>query len=138
MNKLVITSIDQIDNVAQTFLSLTRDHDVIAFNGQMGVGKTTFIKALCKKLDVTDHVTSPTFAIINEYATAWGDLVYHFDFYRLKNTKEALDIGAEDYFLSGCKCFIEWPDIVEDMLPDNYLHVDFVEVNGVRELHFKA
>ena len=117
MNTLVINSIDRIDAVAETFLSLTNDYEVIAFNGQMGVGKTTFIKALCKKLDVIDQVTSPTFAIINEYATAWDDLVYHFDFYRINNLKEALDIGVEDYLLSGWKCFIECPKLLKQFFP---------------------
>jgi len=112
MNKLVVNSLDQIDTVAEAFLALTAKYNVIAFNGAMGAGKTTFIKAVCKKLEVIDQVNSPTFAIINEYASVWGDLIYHFDFYRLKNLKEAINIGAEDYFYSGSKCFIEWPDIV--------------------------
>ena len=119
MNKLVIKSLDQIDQVAEAFLTLTQGYNVIAFNGAMGAGKTTFIKALCKKLYVTDEVNSPTFAIVNEYATKWSELVYHFDFYRVKNLREAVNIGAEDYFISGNKCFIEWPDVVEDILPDN-------------------
>lgn len=137
MNTLVIKSLDQIDQVAEAFLVLTHDYPVIAFNGQMGAGKTTFIKALCKKLDVVDEVNSPTFAIINEYATKWSELVYHFDFYRLKDLKEAMNIGAEDYFFSGNKCFIEWPDVVDDILPDNYLRVDIVELDGKRELRFQ-
>ena len=136
MNKLVIKSLDQIDQVAEAFLALTQKYPVIAFNGHMGVGKTTFIKALSKKLDVLDEVNSPTFAIINEYATKWGELIYHFDFYRVKNLKEAMNIGAEDYFYSGNKCFIEWPEVVEDILPDNYLRVDIIEVNGKREISF--
>jgi len=136
MNKLVIKSLDQIDQVAEAFLALTQDYNVIAFNGQMGVGKTTFIKALCEKIDVVDQVNSPTFAIINEYATKWGELVYHFDFYRVKNLKEAMNVGTEEYFFSGNKCFIEWPDVVEDILPDGYLRVDIVEENGKRVITF--
>ncbi len=137
MNKLIIKSIDQIDQVAEAFLALTKDYTVIAFNGEMGVGKTTFIKALCKKMEVIDQVNSPTFAIVNEYATGWGDLVYHFDFYRVKNLREAMNIGAEEYFFSGNKCFIEWPEVVDDILPDDYLRVDIVEVKGRREISFK-
>ena len=136
MNKLVVNSIDQIDQVAEAFLALTSMYDVIAFNGAMGAGKTTFIKALCKKLEVIDQVNSPTFAIINEYANIWGELIYHFDFYRIKNIKEAMNIGAEDYFFSGNKCFIEWPDVVDDILPEDHLRVDIVELNGVREISF--
>ena len=136
MNKLVIESLNEIDSVAEAFLALTSKHNVIAFNGEMGAGKTTFIKALCKKLEVIDPVNSPTFAIINEYANTWGDLIYHFDFYRLKNLKEALNIGAEDYFYSGNKCFIEWPDVVEELLPEDYLRVDIVEIDGKREISF--
>jgi len=136
MNKLVVNSIDQIDQVAEAFLALTSKYDVIAFNGAMGAGKTTFIKALCKKLEVIDQVNSPTFAIINEYANIWGELIYHFDFYRIKNIKEAMNIGAEDYFFSGNKCFIEWPDVVDDILPEDHLRVDIVELNGVREISF--
>ena len=136
MNKLVVNSIDQIDQVAEAFLALTSKYNVIAFNGAMGAGKTTFIKALCKKLEVIDQVNSPTFAIINEYANIWGELIYHFDFYRIKNIKEAMNIGAEDYFFSGNKCFIEWPDVVDDILPEDHLRVDIVEVNGVREISF--
>ena len=136
MNKLVLKSVDQIDQVAEAFLALTSKYNVIAFNGAMGAGKTTLIKAICKKLEVIDQVTSPTFAIINEYASVWGDLVYHFDFYRLKNLKEAMDIGAEDYFYSGNKCFVEWPDVVDDILPENYLRVDIVDVDGTREISF--
>ena len=136
MNKLVIESLDEIDSVAEAFLALTSKHNVIAFNGAMAAGKTTFIKALCKKLEVIDQVNSPTFAIINEYANTWGDLIYHFDFYRLKNLKEALNIGAEDYFYSGNKCFIEWPDVVEELLPEDYLRVDIVEIDGKREINF--
>ena len=136
MNKLVVNSIDQIDQVAEAFLALTSKYNVIAFNGAMGAGKTTFIKALCKKLEVIDQVNSPTFAIINEYANIWGELIYHFDFYRIKNIKEAMNIGAEDYFFSGNKCFIEWPEVVDDILPEDHLRVDIVEVNGVREISF--
>ena len=136
MNKLIIKSVDQIDQVAEAFLALTSKYKVIAFNGAMGAGKTTFIKAICKKLEVIDQVNSPTFAIINEYASVWGDLIYHFDFYRLKNLKEAMDIGTEDYFYSGNKCFLEWPDVVEDILPEDSLRVDIVEIDGKREITF--
>lgn len=96
---------------------------VFAFYGKMGAGKTTFIKAICEALGVEDVVTSPTFAIVNEYKTPQG-AIFHFDFYRIKNLREAYDIGCEEYFYSGCPCFIEWPELVEELLPE-----DIVKVN---------
>ena len=99
------------------------ENRVFAFYGKMGAGKTTFIKAICEAMGVKDVVASPTFAIVNEYADAEGQPVYHFDFYRIKNLREAYDIGCEEYFYSGYPCFIEWPEMVEELLPEDVVSV---------------
>ena len=98
--------------------------DVIAFYGSMGAGKTTLIKNLCHRMGVTDEVNSPTFAIVNEYVTEEGESVYHFDFYRIKKLEEAYDIGYENYFYSGYLCLIEWPEMIEPLLPEKYIRVE--------------
>lgn len=100
----------------------------------MGVGKTTLIKELCAVLGVEDNVCSPTFAIVNEYCARNGEPVYHFDFYRLKTLAEAYDIGYEEYFYSGCYCFTEWTEKIEELLPDRYVRVEIEEEAGVRNL----
>ena len=99
---------------------------VIAFYGKMGAGKTTFIKALCEELGVEDVITSPTFAIVNEY-TVDSQSIYHFDFYRIKKIEEVYDMGYEDYFYSGNLCLIEWPELIEELLPENALRVTIEE-----------
>ena len=128
--ELKITSIEDINNVATEFVRLAMQEDtVFAFNGQMGAGKTTFIKALCEALGVSETVTSPTFSIVNQYRSdETGELIYHFDFYRIKKLEEAYDMGCEDYFYSGAVCLIEWPELVEDLLPGNTVWVD-IRVN---------
>ena len=128
--ELKITSLEEIGAVAEEFVRLAMQEDtVFAFNGQMGPGKTTFIKALCEALGVSETVTSPTFSIVNEYrADETGELIYHFDFYRIKKLDEAYDMGCEDYFYSGAVCFIEWPELVEELLPGNTVWVD-IRVN---------
>ena len=128
--ELKITSLEEIGAVAEEFIRLAMQEDtVFAFNGQMGAGKTTFIKALCEALGVSEPVTSPTFAIVNEYRSdETGELIYHFDFYRIKKLEEAYDMGCEDYFYSGAVCLIEWPELVEDLLPGNTVWVD-IKVN---------
>ena len=124
-----ISSLETIDAVAQDFVREAMQEDtVFAFRGAMGAGKTTFIKALCAALGVDDVVTSPTFAIVNEYRSeTTGELIYHFDFYRIKKLDEAYDMGCEDYFYSGAVCLIEWPELVEDLLPGNTVWVDIKE-----------
>lgn len=128
--ELKINSLEEISAVAEEFIRLAMQEDtVFAFNGQMGAGKTTFIKALCESLGVSEPVTSPTFAIVNEYRSdETGELIYHFDFYRIKKLEEAYDMGCEDYFYSGAVCLIEWPELVEDLLPGNTVWVD-IKVN---------
>ena len=129
-------SLADLPLVAGEFLQALGDRRVVAFQGKMGAGKTTFIKALCQQLGVCDMVNSPTFSIVNEYTDAEGQtLAYHFDLYRLKSVAEALDMGAEDYFYSGHYCFIEWPDVADALLPDNCAEASIEEAdNGTRIL----
>ncbi|MBR5435833.1 MAG: tRNA (adenosine(37)-N6)-threonylcarbamoyltransferase complex ATPase subunit type 1 TsaE [Muribaculaceae bacterium] len=138
--KIHIKSLDGIDVAAREFLDAVEGRKVIAFYGEMGVGKTTFINALSRQLGVTDDaVNSPSFSIVNEYETASGDIVYHFDLYRLDSIDEALAIGIEDYFYSGRLCLIEWPERIEPLLPDDALIVLFTLLDdGSRQLTFKT
>ena len=136
-----ITDIDHIREVAREFIEHIGDHRVFAFYGKMGAGKTTFVKAICEELGVDDVITSPTFAIINEYTatppTAAANSsffslhsslqIYHFDFYRIKKLEEVYDMGYEDYFYSGSLCFIEWPELIEEILPDDAVRVSIIE-----------
>ena len=118
MTTITIKDLDHIEEAAREFIAQMGDDTVFAFYGKMGAGKTTFIKALCKLLGVEDEVNSPTFAIINEYRSeTTAELIYHFDFYRIKKLEEVYDLGYEDYFYSGALCFIEWPELIEELLP---------------------
>lgn len=128
MTTIQINSLDSIRESAKAFLAAMDDRTVFAFHGQMGAGKTTFIKAICEELGVEDVINSPTFAIINEYRSeTTGELIYHFDFYRINKLSEAEDIGTEDYFYSGALCFIEWPKKIEDLLPGDVVEVTIKE-----------
>ncbi len=124
--KLSLNNLSDIDIVARKFVENMGDNNVFAFYGQMGAGKTTFIKAICNALGVTETITSPTFAIVNEYSKNDGDPIYHFDFYRIKDIEEAYDFGYEDYFYSGHLCLIEWPELVEPLLPESVVRVEIV------------
>lgn len=132
--EIKIDNIGQLPDVARKLLESFPDDRFFAFFGSMGVGKTTLIKEICAELGVEDVVCSPTFAIVNEYASAMGEPVYHFDFYRLKSLGEAYDLGYEEYFYSGCYCFTEWTEKVEELLPESYVRVDIEEHDGVRTL----
>ena len=136
MQTIQIKSLDTIREAAREFISRMDDRTVFAFHGEMGAGKTTFIKAICEELGVEDVINSPTFAIINEYrSSTTGELIYHFDFYRINKLSEAEDIGTEDYFYSGALCFIEWPEKIEDLLPGDVVDVTIAEnPDGTREL----
>ena len=126
-----IKSLEQIHEAAKQFVQNMGDNTVFAFYGKMGAGKTTFIKAICEELGVKDVITSPTFAIVNEYRSEeTAELIYHFDFYRIKKLDEVYDMGYEDYFYSGAVCFIEWPELIEDLLPGNAVSVTIEEVDG--------
>jgi tRNA threonylcarbamoyladenosine biosynthesis protein TsaE len=137
----MIINIDSLENIADAakkFLAEAGDRRVFAFHGGMGAGKTTFIKALCSELGVTEVVASPTFAIVNEYMAQNGEPVYHFDLYRVKTMDEACDFGCEDYFYSGSYCFIEWPELVEPLLPDDTVDVCItVDDEGHRAVELK-
>jgi len=119
--------LDEIDEAAQAVLDFGQNRFVWLFEGEMGAGKTTFIKALCRRLGVVSTVQSPTFALVNEYATATGEVIYHFDFYRIKSETEALDLGLEEYFDSGNFCFVEWPSKIPSLWPPDYLTVSIQE-----------
>ena len=119
-----VDGVDGLSEVSEYLLSLREWADVVAFYGSMGAGKTTLIKNLCHRMGVTDEVNSPTFAIVNEYVTDAGESVYHFDFYRIKKLEEAYDIGYENYFYSGNLCLIEWPELIEPLLPERYVKVE--------------
>lgn len=128
MTQLIINNIEEIDLIASKFLEKTTRYSIFAFYGEMGVGKTTFIKAICRNMGVIDSVSSPTFSLINEYRTKTSESIYHFDFYRIESIEEAYDFGYEDYFFSGNKCLIEWPEKIEDLLPENCLRIHITEL----------
>ena len=127
LKTFTINSLDEIDKVAEDFIQYISESDlesnIFAFYGKMGAGKTTFIKAICKALGVKDIVNSPTFTIINEYKSSRGFPVYHFDFYRINKLQEAFDIGTEDYFAGNGLCLIEWPEKIEEILPEDHIKV---------------
>ena len=122
-----INDLEHIREAARQFIDAMGDQQVYAFYGHMGAGKTTFIKAICEELGVDDVVTSPTFAIVNEYTAADSTPIYHFDFYRIKKLEEVYDLGYEDYFYSGSFCFIEWPELIEELLPEDAVKVNITE-----------
>ena len=138
--EIKINSLDSIHEAAKQFIAAMGDNTVFAFYGKMGAGKTTFIKAVCEELGVTDVINSPTFAIVNEYRSdETGELIYHFAFYRIKKLDEVYDMGYEDYFYSGALCFIEWPELAEELLPRNAVKVEIEESeDGSRIMHFEA
>ena len=125
--EIQIQDLEHIREAARQFIAVMGDRKVFAFYGHMGAGKTTFVKAVCEELGVEDVITSPTFAIINEYQSREGDIIYHFDFYRIKKLEEVYDMGYEDYFYSGALCFIEWPELIEDLLPEDAVKVSITE-----------
>ena len=127
MSEIFIPSLDDINQAARKFIELMGEHRLFAFYGGMGAGKTTFIKALCQELGVTDNVSSPTFAIVNEYGSDIGP-IYHFDFYRIKQLAEVYDMGYEDYFYGQGICFIEWPELIEELLPEDTVCITIEEL----------
>lgn len=137
MPTIHIPSLNKIQKTAEEFLTLIGTHKIVAFNGQMAAGKTTFIKALCAQLGVHESTTSPTFALVNEYKTATNEIMYHFDLYRIEQLEELLDMGFEDYIYSGNFCFIEWAEIARPLLPDDTLWVTLnSDETGQRKLEF--
>ena len=135
--EIKINDLEHIREAARQFIDAMGDQQVYAFYGHMGAGKTTFIKAICEELGVDDVVTSPTFAIVNEYTAADGTAIYHFDFYRIKKLEEVYDMGYEDYFYGDGLCFIEWPEMMEELLPDGATKVQITEnPDGTRTVSF--
>lgn len=124
MKTLKIESLDKIHHTAKEFIEQIGKNTVFAFNGNMGAGKTTFIKAICNELGVLEIVNSPTFSIVNEYETISGEIIYHFDCYRINKIEDALNLGAEEYLYSGNLCFIEWADNIAPLLPDSLVNVN--------------
>lgn len=141
MNKetIYIENLNAINIAAQDFIKKIQNKKVFAFYGEMGAGKTTFIKAICENLGVEDMINSPTFSIINEYLGADRNIIYHMDCYRIEKEGEAMDIGVTDYLYSGNYCFIEWPEKIERLLPDDIVKVKIVEIeNGIRVVEFEV
>ena len=136
--KITIENTDNLREAARQFISAIGDSRIFAFYGKMGAGKTTFIKAICEELGVEDVITSPTFAIVNEYRSETTlQLIYHFDFYRIKKLEEVYDRGYEDYFYSGALCFMEWPELIEELLPEDVVKVTISEQeDGSRVVEF--
>jgi tRNA threonylcarbamoyladenosine biosynthesis protein TsaE len=133
MFQIQIPELSALQASAQLLLGNFPEDRVFAFYGSMGAGKTTLIKAICRALGSNDNITSPTFALINEYSTSQQSIIYHFDFYRIKKLEEAYDLGYEDYIYSGNYCFIEWPEMIESLLPDGIVEVRIKETEkGVR------
>lgn len=135
--EITINGLDTIRSAARQFIENIGSSRVFAFYGKMGAGKTTFVKALCEELGCDDVITSPTFAIVNEYTDGEQQPVYHFDFYRIKKLEEVYDMGYEEYFYSGALCLIEWPELIEEVLPDDTVRVTIEEqADGSRLLTF--
>ena len=130
--KIVVNCVSELELAATSLLELINDNNIICFHGEMGVGKTTFIKEICKKLGVEDVVSSPTFSIINEYLTENNESVYHFDFYRIEKEEEVFDIGYEEYFYQGNLCLIEWPEKISSIIPENIIKVQITRSDEQR------
>ena len=132
----VIKNENELDEIAQQLLK-KYNLKIFLFYGEMGVGKTRFIKSLCKRLDVLDVVSSPTFSIVNHYLNKNNDFIYHFDFYRTNNKEEIFDIGYEEYIYSSSYCFIEWPEKIESLLPNNYIKIEMILDGNNRKINIK-
>lgn len=133
--ELICKSLDDLPAVAKQIIDFGSNTPIWLFLGEMGAGKTTLIKQIGDIMHVVDQVSSPTFAIVNEYITRADQKIYHFDFYRLESVEEAIEIGAEEYFFSGNLCLIEWPQIIADLLPDHYMTIEVEELlSGQRKI----
>ena len=132
-----IPNLEAVPAAARTFLQAIGENPVVAFSGELGAGKTTLIQALCRELGVEVEVNSPTFALVNEYFTSGGDSVFHFDLYRIEDPGELFDLGYEEYFYSGSRCFIEWPERAAQLIPEEAVRAKIeVMEDGSRELTF--
>ncbi len=137
MRSITISSLQELDAAAERFLEEVGEHNVFAFSGEMGAGKTTFIQALCRKLGVRTEVNSPTFSLVNEYFTPAGSSIFHFDLYRIETQDELFDMGYEEYFFSDSLCLIEWPEKAQNLIPDDALWVSIIiDENEARLIQF--
>ncbi|MAR39801.1 MAG: tRNA (adenosine(37)-N6)-threonylcarbamoyltransferase complex ATPase subunit type 1 TsaE [Flavobacteriales bacterium] len=125
--KIVVNCISELNEISQSIINQIGDKNIICFYGEMGVGKTTLIKLICEKLGVKDNVSSPTFSVVNEYILSDDQSVFHFDFYRIEKEEEAFDMGYEDYFYNGDLCFIEWPEKVQSIIPEDIMRIDLTK-----------
>lgn len=135
MKEILVDSLDGLQEVAEAVIESLDGRNVVAFCGAMGAGKTTLISAIMEYLGSEDNVTSPTFALVNQYGTSSGEVVYHFDFYRINRIEEVFDMGYEEYFYSGDLCLIEWPELIEDLLPEDAMVVK-IEILSPTERKF--
>ncbi len=135
MKRISIDSLSDLPEVAQAILEQTNGRKVILFRAEMGAGKTTLIREIVAQLGSLDNVSSPTFAIVNEYRDSYGDPIYHFDMYRINKIAEALDFGCEEYLWSGALCLVEWPEQIEELLPEGAMTVEIV-VKGAKQREF--
>ncbi|MCF8297947.1 MAG: tRNA (adenosine(37)-N6)-threonylcarbamoyltransferase complex ATPase subunit type 1 TsaE [Saprospiraceae bacterium] len=129
-HKIICKSENELEAIAEQLINSFSDKKIFAFQGELGAGKTTFIKSICKFLGVIENMTSPSYSIVNEYLTVDEESIYHFDFYRIKSIEEVYDIGYEDYFFSGNYCFLEWPEKIEKLLPENIVYVCIEEAEN--------
>jgi len=136
--QLQISNLGDLAESSKKLLEAFPNSSIFAFRGELGAGKTTFIKALCQQLGVEEVMSSPSFSIINEYRSIGGEVIYHFDLYRLKSIEEALDIGMEEYLYSDNHCFVEWPERAEGILPAETVFVNISVVNGLREISCRS
>lgn len=135
MEQIVVENINELKKAASLLINLMGDDRIFLFNGNMGVGKTTLIKAICETMHVIEPINSPTFSIVNEYTAPDGKIIYHFDCYRIKNVREAFEMGAEEYLYSGNYCFIEWAEKIAPLLPDSFVEINITEIeNGIRKI----
>ena len=139
MISIEISNIKDLQKAAKKFLGYFSKPEIFAFYGEMGSGKTSFIQSVCQELNVLDVVTSPTFSLVNEYKSSQHGMLYHFDFYRIQNIREVFDLGYEEYFFQDKYCFIEWPEMIESLLPESSIKV-YLEVvsQGKRRLSFSV
>ncbi len=121
---MIVSNESELGGVAVQIIAKLQNYPIVCFNGEMGAGKTTLIKVICEQLGVEDSMSSPTFSIVNEYRDGDDRSIYHFDFYRIENLREAIEIGVEEYFYSGDPCFIEWPEMINDLIPDQHLEIN--------------
>ncbi|WP_258098968.1 tRNA (adenosine(37)-N6)-threonylcarbamoyltransferase complex ATPase subunit type 1 TsaE [Marinoscillum pacificum] len=139
MKQFLVNDESELEQVASELVPMLSDYEIVCFQGEMGAGKTTFIKVICDALGVQDSMSSPTFSIVNEYRNEEDEPIYHFDFYRVEKLQEAYDIGVEEYFYSGDLCLIEWPDMIKELIPEKHLEISIKLVgDNSREITIRS